>query len=229
MKIGIVLRSERKKSIFQKVAIEEVAPEIIVAKIPFWEKEIAKASGLIKRAEKKLRRFGAEEIIYEKSLKETPFDLSQVFYKLAAQGTKILAKRFEAGEPFCLGIKQKIADFKVLYLIKELIYDAKNISIFTEDKENALKIQGQIMEEFGATVEIIPYDLYERDFVTVNLDENEIVIFGKVVCKDFVVKTENFGYDIDSLELFSLLNGNFKEAVIKSCLCGKNKLTLNEI
>ncbi len=229
MKIGIVSRSERKKGIFQKVATEEVTPEIVVVKIPFWEEEIAKASGLIKRAEKKLRRYGAEEIIYEKSLKETPFDLSRVFYELAAQGTKILAKRFEAGEPFCLGVKQKIPDFKVLYLIKELIYDVKNISIFTEDKENALEIQGQIMEEFGATVEILPYDLYERDFVTVNLDENEIVIFGKVVCKDFVVKTENFGYDIDSLELFSLQNGNFKEAVIKSCLCGKNKLTLNEI
>lgn len=229
MKIGIVSRSERKKGIFKKVTIEEISPEIVVAKIPFWEEEIQKASGLIKRAEKKLRRFGAEEIIYEKSLKETPFDLSRVFYKLAARGTRILAKRFEAGEPFCLGIKKKIPDFKVLYLIKELIYDVKSISVFTEDQREALKIQGQIMEEFGATVEILPYDLYGRDFVTVNLDENEIVIFGKVACKDFVVKTENFGYDIDSLELFSLQNGNFKEAVIKSCICGKNKLTLNEI
>ena len=229
MKIGIVVRCEREKRIFKKVTIEEVSPEIIVAKMPFGEEEIAKASGLIKRAEKKLRRYGAEEIIYEKSLKKAPFELSQVFYKLAAEGTRILAKRFEAGEPFCLGIKQKIPDFKVLYLIKELIYDVKSISVFTEDQRETLKIQGQIMEEFGATVEILPYNSYERKGMTINLDENEIVIFGKTVCKDFTVKTENFGYNIDSLELFSLTNGNFKEAVIKSCLCGKNKLTLNEI
>ncbi len=229
MKIGIVVRSEREKGIFKKVAIEEASPEVIVAKIPFWEENIKKASGLIKRAEKKLRRCGAEKIIYEKSLKEAPFELSQVFYKLAGKGTKILARRFEAGTPFCLGIKQKTPDFKSVYLLEELIYDVKKISIFTGDKRNALQIQGQIMEEFGATVEILSYNSYEREGMAINLDENEIVIFGKVVCKDFTVKTESFGYDIDSLELFSLQNGNFKEAVIKSCLCGKNKLTLNEI
>ena len=89
-------------------------------------------------------------------------------------------------------------------------------------------MQQKIMEEFGAVVEIVPYSFYPKEGITVNLDKNEICILGKWTLGNFEVETENFGYDIDSLELFSLQNKNFEGAVIKSCRCGKNKLTLSK-
>ena len=229
MKIGVVLRSRRKKGVLRKIKITEISQEFIAAEIPFLDADIKKAQRMFKRAERKLRRFGAEKIIYEKRLKETPFDPSQVFYKLAGKGTKILAERFETGIPFCLHIRQGNPDFKAFYLMRKLIYDAKKISILTDKNSRASKMQQKIMEEFGAEVEVLPYSFYPKEGITINLDKNEICIFGKWVLRDFEVEIEKCGFDIDSLELFSLQNKNFQDAVIKSCRCGKNKLTLSEI
>ncbi len=228
MIIGIISRGKRERSFFRKIKICKVNDEIVVAKIPFVKSNSKKALKMNKRAEKKLKRLKADEIIYEKDLKDKPFDASLVFYKITPKAIRLLAKRFEMDVPFCLSVRQKNPDFNALYIIRELIYEAKTINILTDKTGKALKIQSKVMEEFGAVANCIPYDYVEYSGITVNLDKNEICIFGKWICKDFTVDIEDFGYNLDTLELFYLQNKNFEDIIIKSCVCGKNKLTLNE-
>ena len=63
------------------------------------------------------------------------------------------------------------------------------------------------------------------DGVIVMPDEAEIYA-GKWKLENFTAQINCFGYNVNSIELYKVKNGDFEEMLIKDCRCGKNKLTL---
>lgn len=237
MKVGIVsrrIREEKGKRIFKKPQVYKLSNELFSAEIPYSLDEIKRLSErklekVVKRAKTVLSRMGIDKIIYSKEIRKTSFDVSEVFYKFAPMATRLAARRFDLKELFPLCVRQENPDNRALSVIKSMIYDAADIKILTDKPQKGGKIQKGIIEEFGAAVELLPYDFVSSEGITVNLDKNEICVFGKWVLRDFEIEAETFGYDVCGIELFALQNGDFEKTVIKSCRCGKNKLTLNEI
>ena len=235
MILGIISRCKgksRKRGLFWKVLVCNLSENVLVAEIPFSLDEISKMPDkrrerVLKKAENALRNAGADKIILTRELKKEPFDIAEIFYKLVPNAVRLISAYFEIEPLYTLCVRQKSPDFKAFSVLKSLIFDGDNIKVLTDKAHKGAVIRERIMEEFGAVTEIFPYNFVSENGITVNLDKNEVCVFGKWVLKDFTLDVETFGYDVDSVELFYQMGGDFDEIVIKGCVCGKNKLTLD--
>lgn len=226
MSIGIIsrcIRENKPRGFFKKVKIYKLDDDVFAAELPFGikDKKIKKA---IKNAKKAL---GADKILYTKDLYKWSEDKSEeLFFKIAPKAAEAAAVRFGLGEPYSLAIRQTTVDDGALHTIKRLIYKANSIMLLTDKSRRCQRICDGIMEEFGAAVQIFPYNYTHAEGITIDLDKDNICVFGKSVLYDFEVDENDYGYSIDKNLLFAARNRNFDEIVIKSCFCGKNKLTL---
>ena len=116
-----------------------------------------KVERVLKKAENFLKNNGAEKVIVVDGLRGRCFDEKEIFYQYAASAALASAKYFDIEPPLKLYVRQKYPDKKLLFVIKQLIYDAGEIGILTDEPSLGDEVAETIMSEFGAFAEIYPY------------------------------------------------------------------------
>lgn len=232
MRIGIVsrcIRENKPKRFFKRPEIYKLEEGLYAAEIPFGRTDKLNDKKIRKIIEKAENALNADKILYTKELSKwvkTPFDLGDCFYKMAPKAIKGAMHRFEIKEHLSLAIRQENPDEKALYAAEKMIFDCKSIKLFTDKNQKGRKVSDIVMDEYGAVMPIFPYNSALQDGITLDLDKNNLCIFGKWVLEDFEADINTYGYNIDTAELYRAQGKNFDEIIIKSCRCGKNKLTL---
>lgn len=232
MSIGIVsrcIRENKPKSFFIKPDIYKLEEGLYAAEIPFGRIDKLSDKKIIRTIQKAENALNTDKILYSKELSKwakSSYNLGDCFYKMSHKAIKGAMNRFEIKGHLCFAVRQSTPDEKALYAVEKMIFDCKSIKIFTDKAQRGSKISDIIMEEYGAAVHILPYNSVERDGITLDLDKNRLCVFGKWVLEDFQADINTYGYNVDTVELFMAWQKNFDEIIIKSCRCGKNKLTL---
>lgn len=223
------------KGIKKRVKILRLSEDIVAAEIPIWEEKfgtmnISKLKKQVKKAKRALEDCAVTEILLTNSLREAlnepKFDLKSCFFELAHKIVLWAAKKYKIKYPFNLALRQENPNFAGFYTVQKLIYDCGDFALLTDKIQKGSRFCEKILEEYGAAAEILPYNTVFYRGITVDLDKSEVCLLGKYVLNDFEAEEDTFGYEVDSLELSAKLNENFGNADIKSCMCGKNKLTL---
>ncbi len=211
----------------KKPRIYSLGGNVFSVEIPYKEQGKLKDERVKKAVSKAVKALEADKLIFTKELSKWDNCIKgDVFYKLAPKGVEAVLNRFNMAAPVSLAVRAKKADERVFHLIKKLIFRAKNIKILTAENENGVRLCDALMREFGEIGQIFPYDYVQRGGITVDLDKESICLFGKAELCGFEIEGEDYGYNIDLTQLLWARNGDFDKIVIKSCYCGKNKLTL---
>lgn len=231
MKIAIISRCIREngEKRGQRICLKMLDDGLYAAEIAFKAKEKPSERRVRKYVLRAARLLDADKLIYAGELRkyeEYPFDLSEVFYKIAPNAARAAARHFKINEQKSVAIRVENPSGTELFIAEKLIYDCKNILLLTDRSQKGKRVADAIMEKFGAAVEIFPYNYISKGGITIDTDKSEILVFGRYALKDFEAEEELYGYDVNSLELAAARNRDFDKIHIKSCLCGKNKLTL---
>ncbi len=231
MKIGIISRCVREngKKRGQRICLKMLDDGLYAAEIAFKAKEQPSEKRVRKYVLRAARLLDADKLIYAggfKKYEEHPFDLSAVFYKIAPSAARAAVRYFKIKEPKSIAIRAENPSQRELFIAEKLIYDCKNILLLTDRAQNGKRVANALMEKFGAAVEVFPYNYISNGNITIDTDKNEILVLGRYALKDFEAEEEAYGYDVNSFELAAAKNRDFDKIHIKSCLCGKNKLTL---
>lgn len=226
MKIGIISGCVRQteKRLLKRVSFFELNRDIAAAEVDISGKKTEKS---VSKAEKLLKKWGAEKIIYSAELQKNDFQLSEVFYRYAPNTVKQVAERFKIDAPFKLYIKEKTVDEKAEKVIKSLLYDFSRVAFLTGDFCGGRKTAESLIEEYGVFAELITGAEKTADGICVDLDSGEITVMGKWLLYDFFPEEQLFGYNINPLEMYEASGKDFFDLTAKECKCGKNKLTLD--
>ena len=238
MRIGVIsgCKGKRKlRGILKKPEILKLSDDFFVAEIPISEEKLEetaekKLRRQTERAKKMLEAVGVKRILLTEDLKallkEPKFNFCDWFYRVSHKIVLWAAERFRIEYPIKLAIRQENPDFCGFYTAQKLIYDCSDLVLLTDKTQKGNKFCDKIMAEYGAATEILPYNALFGQGITVDLDRCEIRVLGKYVLNDFETADNTFGYNVSPVELCIARNGDYGDIEIKSCLCGKNKLTL---
>ena len=222
MKIGIISGciGEKTKGRLRKIQIIEY-DNFTVAQLPFNPSELSglskkKLGKLMNKAEFMLHKNNVDRIIPADELRERPFELSEIFYTLANKAVIGALQYFNIRRPFKLYIKERYPDEKMLAVIEKLIFDIRGIGLLT-DKEKGVMLADKILRKFGELPEIKAYECVPRDGVTVNLDENSILISGKWKLYNFSCQENMRGYNVDGIEFHFVKFGKTDKIQITGC------------
>ncbi len=233
MVIGVVTEA-KDKNILQRIfkvltkrkfETEENPFKLVAVCVPYSSRELEKMDlrrvlRLFQKAVKKARKAGAERIVLSRSVmrltREIQAELSDVslnagkllFLGLAPECIRKTA--VETGEKL---IYQSvcISDFEMdrisEYLVRELCYDTKRMTIVTQNVERAESFCEMFFEESGLLVEVRK-DLPKRTGIFINVDYG-FIRFGN----DLYIRDIDFGYklfelDVKSVDLAACLREN---------------------
>ncbi len=227
MSIGIISRCKSEKRLFKRIKATEIDKGVFLYEIPRYKRD----KKIQKAVDKAVCAIGRGKIIFTRDMKKwgAKWEREQnLFFEIAPKCANAVKNRFEIAEPFDLAIRERSSGDKTLSVIRKMIYQGKSIKILTENQDKAREIADILMEEFGAVVEIFPYNYRAKQGLTVDLDKESIEIFGKATAHTFEIQGNSYKLDLDLLSLFKAQGKDFNEIVIKSFFIGKNKLTLQE-
>ena len=224
MVIGVVTEA-KDKSILQrifkfltvkKIETEENPFKLVVVTIPYTIRNLERMGlkhclRLQKKIVKKARKHGVLRLILTRSIMCSAFekwkeplvapinDGKLLLLKLAPECIRKTASQM--GEKLINQIVC-ISDFEMdrisEYLIRELCYDTKRITLVTRNRERAEKFSEAFFEESGLLVEVRP-DLPKQHGILINVDEGYIK-FGK----DLYIQDIDFGYKLFGLDVKSV-------------------------
>lgn len=232
MVIGIVTEA-KDKSILQRIfkiltvkiiETEENPFKLVIITIPHTKQNLEKMDlqhslRLRKKIVKKAKKHGTQRLILSRLVMCPAFENwaeplmvsmdegKQLFLKLAPEC--IRKATTQMGEKLIHQIVC-ISDFKMdrisEYLVRELCYDTKSITIVTRNRERAEKFSEAFFEESGLLVDVRP-DLPKQQGILINVDDGYIR-FGK----DLYIRDIDFGYklfelDVKSVDIAACLKG----------------------
>lgn len=220
MKIGIITTPKAYKrrfflsGIFGKIKVEEVKSsanpfELVVGVLPISREKLKKMTArkmerLLLNAKDRLRRFGAENIVYTDFIKNLCCEKG-ILRDVTSDDSG--DKLFLTMIPRCIRETAKKCGMNLLdtsvcirtdkagriseYLMRSLCFDTKNMLLCTKNKETAQKICDTFFEETGLLVRNIGFDEKPGEIV---IDiEKRYVSFGK----DLYVNAVDMGFDLD--------------------------------
>lgn len=152
-----------------------------------------------------------------------PYKNKDLFVSFAFAAACEIANKFGIFSPYKVVISEKTPSDRTKKLIMDFIFDFDSLCIAAEDSAAAENICNEIMNETGAYVTFARYAKITSRTVLVDIDRCEIRIGRDACAKKFEPVGENYGYNIDLAELFEI---QMKDVSVKTCLLGKNKLTL---
>lgn len=254
MHIGIVSEytGENQKIFCLKKSIKEIITdgnnpfELTTVRLPYTADRIKKMTGkcrilLIKKAVVFLKKSGVSHIVLTDFLKKYSNEITVVcggipiadgrkeFYKYIPDAVRIAAKKCSIellDAKVCISTIR--ADRITEYLLRELCYDIKNLTVCTEDTENAKMLCRGFSEETGffpkitSTVQNSP----NKAEVLIDLDNGRVRVGRNVVIDGVEFDFNLNDFEVNMLDIaFCLTDIDIFGRVI-SYNCGKNKLTL---
>ncbi len=232
MVIGIVTEA-KDKNILQKIfkfltvkiiETEENPFKLVVVTIPYTKQKLEKMDykhclRLRKRIVKKARKYGTQQLLVSRTIMCEAFEnWSEPLIAPVNEGKLLLLKL----APECIRktanqIGEKLINQVVCisdsemdriseYLVRELCYDTKRITIVTQNHERAEKFSEAFFEESGLLVDIRT-DLPKQQGVLIEVDDGYIKIGKDLYIKDIDFGYKLFEFDVKSVDIAACLKG----------------------
>lgn len=241
MQIGIISECKIKprnpfKRYLRELILSQKNPfELIIAKIPYTADDIDKISPrrikkAVLKAEKLLKKSGADKIIFTHSLKEyskvSTDSVNQIFYALIPLCVRSIAPKCNIFPPDCrICIKTAEMDRITERLATELCYDTKKLIIYTSDSHNAAEFQESFYNETGFFSEIT--DKYTADAeIVIDLNQPSVRIGRDILIDGVQLDFDAGSCDVNFLDIAVCINSFNPADKISAWIMGKKKLTL---
>lgn len=254
MRIGVVSESAEEKVIFPRYTKETICDdrnpfEIFAVRLPYSADKIEKLSPKRRLAVigKAIRYLEKADIcclvlsnclrIYKEELADVcrfvPIpDGKEIFYKFVPDAVRRIADK---GAVNLLNAKVCISaagqDRITGYLMRELCYDIKNFTIFTDDIIRTNKLCESFAEETG----LLPKTADKKNIaskntdVLIDLDRHRVRVGRNIVIDGVEFDFKLGGYSVDMLDIAACLGDIDLTGRVISYNCGKNKLTLSPV
>lgn len=253
MHIGIVSEytGEKKKFYLKKYVTEIISDErnpfeFTAVRLPYTADRIIKMTEkrrmlLVKKAVILLKKAGISHIVLTNGLKKYSNEIMAVcggisvadgrkeFYKYIPDAVRIAAKKCSIellDAKVCISTIR--ADRITEYLLRELCYDIKNLTVCTEDAENAKMLCRDFSEETGFFPKITSavQNSPNKADVLIDLDNNRVRIGRNVVIDGVEFDFNLNDFEVNMLDIALCLPDIDIFGRVISYNCGKNKLTL---
>jgi len=243
-RIGVV--SERKtnepKSFFERhkrkvTFCSNPIFELVITEIPYTEESLGQTSQnrlkkTVMRAEKVLEDYAVDCIVMSRLLKEcignenTTDEQKKLFISLLPECIRKFAMPCGIKLPINkICIRDSNPGRITEYLVRELRFDAKGFLICTENAPAAGVLAERFFEESGLAMSISASEC--RADIVVDVDAAKVRIGRDLIVDGIEFDFDTGGYEIESLEIASLLDCERERLKISSYLSGKKKLTLS--
>ncbi len=232
---GIKPRNPFKRYRRELISSEKNPFELIIVRIPYTTREINKTSPrrikrAVLRAEKILKKSGADKIVFTHLLNNYSDDLTdstnKIFYTLIPHCIRSLAPKCKISPPDCkICIKTAEMDRITERLATELCYDTKKLIICTPESHHAESFQEWFYDETGFFAEIT--DKYTADAeIMINLNQPSVRIGRDILIDGIFFDFDVSGCDVNFLDIAICINDFNPTDKISAWMMGKKKLTL---
>ncbi len=249
MLIGIVSERTDEKTCFATFVKETIFDEhnpfgIVAIRLSHTAEKLEKftskrRTAIIRKAIRRLEKADVHHIVFSESLRKYKHELmcedvfvangENIFYKFVPDAVRKAAHRCSVNllaSKVCITAAGQ--DRITEYLMREMCYDIKNLTVFTDDTERTQRMCESFAEDTGLFPQTsdIKNSASKNADVLIDLDRHRVRVGRNVVIDGVEFDFKLNGYSVNMLDIAACLGDVDLSDRVISYKCGKNKLTL---